>query len=113
VSPTVPVAILGLIVAAAGTAALYPTLLSLVSASVDEAYRGRATALVTTVSYLGFLLGPVYFGLWSQATDLRGAMVAVAAIGVTLTALSMPLLRLSGYTRAQRDGVIVPAARAE
>ena len=112
-SPTVPVAILGLIVAAAGTAALYPTLLSLVSASVDEAYRGRATALVTTVSYLGFLLGPVYFGLWSQATDLRGAMLAVAAIGVALSALSMPLLRLSGYTRVQRDGVIVPAARAE
>jgi len=103
VSPTIPIAILGLIVAAAGTAALYPTMLSLVSRTVDEAYRGRATAIVTTISYVGFLLGPVYVGLWSQATGLRGAMVAVAALGVLLTALSRPLLRLSGYTRAGRD----------
>ena len=102
VSPTIPIAILGLIVAAAGTAALYPTMLSLVSRTVDEHYRGRATAIVTTVSYVGFLLGPVYVGLWSQATGLRGAMVAVAALGVVLSALSMPLLRLSGYARADR-----------
>lgn len=113
VSPTIPIAILGLIVAAAGTAALYPTMLSLVSRTVDEAYRGRATAIVTTISYVGFLLGPVYVGLWSQATGLRGAMVAVAALGVLLTALSRPLLRLSGYTRAGRDNRINLAANAD
>ncbi|TFC63054.1 MFS transporter [Cryobacterium sp. TMB1-7] len=101
-SPTVPIAILGLIVAAAGTAALYPTMLSLVSRGVDEAYRGRATAIVTTVSYIGFLLGPVYVGVWSQATGLRGAMVAVAALGVVLSALSLPLLHLSGYARRKK-----------
>lgn len=104
-SPTVPVAILGLIVAAAGTAALYPTMLSLVSRGVDEAYRGRATAIVTTVSYIGFLLGPVYVGIWSQATGLRGAMVAVAALGVVLSALSIPLLHLSGYARRKNRSV--------
>lgn len=104
-SPTVPIAILGLIVAAAGTAALYPTMLSLVSRGVDEAYRGRATAIVTTVSYIGFLLGPVYVGIWSQATGLRGAMVAVAALGVVLSALSIPLLHLSGYARRKNRSV--------
>ena len=104
-SPAVPIAILGLIVAAAGTAALYPTMLSLVSRGVDEAYRGRATAIVTTVSYIGFLLGPVYVGLWSQATGLRGAMVAVAALGVILSALSTPFLHLSGYARRQKRSV--------
>lgn len=104
-SPTLPIAILGLIVAAAGTAALYPTMLSLVSRGVDEAYRGRATAIVTTVSYIGFLLGPVYVGIWSQATGLRGAMVAVAALGVVLSALSIPLLHLSGYARRKKRSV--------
>ena len=102
VSQAVPIAILGLVVAAAGTAALYPTLLSLVSRGVDEAYRGRATAIVTTVSYVGFLLGPVYVGLWSQSAGLRGAMVAVAALGAVLTVLSIPLLRLAGFARGDQ-----------
>ncbi|TFC34615.1 MFS transporter [Cryobacterium sp. TMT2-42-4] len=100
-SPTLPIAILGLIVAAAGTAALYPTMLSLISRGVDEAYRGRATAIVTTVSYIGFLLGPVYVGLWSEATGLRGALVAVAGLGIVLSVVALPLLRLSGYTHYQ------------
>ncbi|WP_104169506.1 MFS transporter [Cryobacterium sp. M23] len=100
-SPTLPIAILGLIVAAAGTAALYPTMLSLISRGVDEAYRGRATAIVTTVSYIGFLLGPVYVGLWSEATGLGGALMAVAGLGVVLSVVALPLLRLSGYTHYQ------------
>lgn len=102
VSHTMSIAILGLIVAAAGTAALYPTMLSLVSRGVNEAYRGRATAIVTTVSYIGFLLGPVYVGLWSEATGLRGAMIAVGVLGIVLSAVSVPLLRVSGYTCYQR-----------
>jgi MFS family permease len=104
VSPTIPIAILGLIVAAAGTAALYPTMLSLVSRGVDEHHRGTATAIVTTVSYLGFLLGPVYVGLWSDAAGLRAALVAVALLGVALAVLSMPLLRLAGYIRYRVGG---------
>ena len=58
---------------------------------------------------LGFLLGPVHVGLWSEATGLRGAMVAVAALGVILTVLSIPLLRLSGYARPRKreDGELI------
>ena len=106
-SATVLIAVLGLIVAAAGTAALYPTMLSLVSRGVDEAYRGRATAIVTTVSYIGFLLGPVYVGIWSQLTGLRGAMLAVAALGAILSLLSVPLLHMSGYGSRRADRVMV------
>ena len=98
-APSIPIALAGLIVAAAGTAVLYPTLLSLVSRNVDESHRGRATALLTVVSYLGYLLGPVYVGLWSQGTGLRGAMLAVAALSGVLLFLILPLLRLSGFTR--------------
>jgi MFS family permease len=94
-APTLLIAGLGLAVAAAGTAVLFPTLIGIVSRNVDEHYRGRATSLVTTVSYLGFLLGPVYVGLWADAAGLRGAMVAVAALGVGLFVLTPALLRLS------------------
>jgi MFS family permease len=99
-APTLLVGAVGLAAAAAGTAVLYPTLLGIVSRTVDEAHRGRATSIVTTVSYLGFILSPAYVGLWSDAIGLRGAMVAVAALGLALFALTPALLRLSGVRYA-------------
>lgn len=99
-APSLLVAALGLVVAGAGTAVLFPTLLGIVSRNVEEDRRGRATSVVTVVSYMGFLLGPVYVGLWADATDLRGAMVAVAALAAALFILTPMLLRLSGYRRA-------------
>jgi len=105
-APTLFVAALGLATAAAGTAVLFPTLVGIVSRSVDESYRGRATSIVTTVSYLGFIAGPVYVGLWSDAVGLRGAMLAVAALGATLLLLTHPLLHLSNLeasTGTRRD----------
>ena len=99
-APTLIIAGLGLAVAAAGTAVLFPTLIGIVSRTVDESHRGRATSVVTTVSYLGFLAGPVYVGLWSDAVGLRGAMIAVAALGAGLFLLTPALLRLSGTDRS-------------
>lgn len=101
-APSVPVAIAGLVLAAAGTGGLFPTLLSIVSRNVVESSRGRATSIVTVVSYLGFLLGPVYVGLWASATGLRGAMLAVAALGLALAILTLPLLALSRYAVTPR-----------
>ena len=97
VAPTLFIAGLGLAAAAAGTAVLFPTLIGVVSRNVDESRRGRATSVVTTASYLGFLLGPVYVGLWADAVGLRGAMLAVAALAVGLLVLTPALLRLSGF----------------
>jgi MFS family permease len=101
-APTLFIAGLGLAAAAAGTAVLFPTLLGVVSRNVDESRRGRATSVVTTVSYLGFLVGPVYVGLWADAVGLRGAMLAVAALAVGLFVLTPALLRLSGLGRSGR-----------
>lgn len=95
VAPNLVVAVLGLAVAAAGTAVLFPTLLGIVSRNVDETRRGRATSIVTTVSYVGFLLGPVYVGLVAEAIGLRGAMVAVAGLAVAAFVLTPALLRLA------------------
>ncbi|MDG4825952.1 MFS transporter [Asanoa sp. WMMD1127] len=96
VAPTLLVAGVGLALAAVGTAVLFPTLVGVASRDVDEAHRGRAISVVTAVSYLGFVVGPVYVGLWADATGLRGAMVAVAALAVALFVLAPPLLRTSG-----------------
>jgi len=102
-APNLFVAALGLAVAAAGTAVLFPTLLGIVSRNVDETRRGRATSIVTTVSYLGFLLGPVYVGLLADATGLRGAMLAVAALAVALFLLTPALPRISGFWRTSQS----------
>lgn len=80
------------------------------SRNAVESSRGRATSLVTAVSYLGFLLGPVYVGLWASATGLRGAMVAVAALGLALAALALPLLALSRYAVTPRPPAHQPDA---
>jgi MFS family permease len=111
-APSVPVALTGLVLAAAGTGALFPTLLSIVSRNVVESSRGRATSIVTVVAYLGFLLGPVYVGLWAAAAGLRGAMIAVAALGLVLAALTVPLLALSRYRVPPRaEAAREPAGR--
>jgi MFS family permease len=104
-APGLVVAAVGLVVAGAGTAVLFPTIVGMVSRTVAESYRGRATSIVTTVSYLGFLLGPVYVGAWADALGLRGAMVAVALLGAALFLLAPVLLRVAGGTRgASRTG---------
>ncbi len=100
-APGLLVASLGLAVAAAGTAVLFPTLLGYVSRNVEESRRGRATSLVTTVSYLGFLLGPVYVGQWADHQGLRAAMVAVAALGALLFVLAPVMLRAGGFDRTE------------
>jgi MFS family permease len=98
VADSIPIAVLGLAIAAAGTGALYPTLLSIVSRNLAESHRGRATSLVAMVSYVGFLLGPVYVGFIAQQAGLRGAMLGVAALGILLLILAAPLLKLSRFT---------------
>ena len=99
-APNVAITLAGLGLAAAGTAVLYPTLLGLAAGRVDEEVRGRATSVVTTAAYLGFLGGPVYVGRWAAAVDLPGAMGAVAALAAGLALVTWPALRAIGHTEA-------------
>jgi len=90
---TVPMALAGLALAAAGSAVIFPTLLGLVTAGVDDRARGAATANVTTAAYVGFLAGPPYVGGWATATTLPGAMLAVAGLSGALALLAGPTLK--------------------
>jgi MFS family permease len=110
---TVLVALIGVALAAAGTAVLFPMLLSAVTARVDESARGAATSVVTTVAYLGFLAGPAYVGGWAAATSLPGAMLAVATLAAVLALLARPGLRAISRADARRDAACVRARTAE
>jgi MFS family permease len=89
----VPAGLAGLAVAAAGVAALFPTLMSVLTALAPDERRGAATSVVTTVAYLGFIAGPVYVGTWAGAVGLPGAMLAVAGLAAVLALLSAAALR--------------------
>lgn len=92
-APDLAVDGIGLGVAAAGTAVLYPTLLGVVSRTLPASHRGRGTSVVSGVSYLGFLLGPAYVGGCASIGGLRSAMLAVAALPVVLAVLIRPVLK--------------------
>jgi MFS family permease len=104
------IAFAGLVLAAAGTGGLFPTILSIAARNVSQRHRGRATSIISTVAYLGFLLGPVYVGYWAGVSGLRSAMLAVAAVGAALAVLAIPALRLSGFAiRVERSVLTSPA----
>lgn len=90
-APSVTIALLGLVLAALGTATLFPTLLSRSLRGVDPAQHGRATSVVAATAYLGFLLGPAYVGLLAGHADLRIALLGVAALGLVFTLASAPI----------------------
>lgn len=108
---SVPAGLAGLALAAAGIAALFPTLMSVLTATVPDERRGTATSVVTTVAYLGFLTGPVYLGTWAGAVGLPGAMLAVAGLAVVLAVLAAPALRrIRSIAPQRRSGASVPRA---
>lgn len=94
-------AVVGLAVAAVGTSVLFPTLLSRATRDVPDEQRGRATSIVGTTAYLGFLLGPVYVGLLAGGLGLRTAMVGVAALALAF-AVFAPAFTRRGQRADQR-----------
>jgi MFS family permease len=95
VAPNVPVALTGVLLAGLGTSVCAPTMISVAGAAAAPHERGAAVSIVTTVAYLGFLLGPAAVGALSAAATLRISLGAVAALALLLALLSalVPLPR--------------------
>ena len=55
-------ALTGILLAGAGISICAPVLFSIAGRSADEAVRGAAVSIVTTIAYLGFLVGPAAVG---------------------------------------------------
>lgn len=113
VAQQVPVALVGLGVAAVGTSVLYPTLLSRATRDVPAQLRGRATSAVATTSYLGFLLGPVYVGLITRVADLRAAMAAVALLVAAFVVLAPTATRRRADPQRSGPPVLRPTGEGE
>jgi fucose permease len=83
-APTIPVAIIGIGLAGAGTSVCAPTLLGRAARAVPEHRHGAAIGTVTTLGYLGFGVAPAIVGLLSRATSLRWAMASVGFAAVLI-----------------------------
>jgi hypothetical protein len=88
VAPVTALALAGIVVAGAGISICAPILFSLAGRSADAAVRGAAVSIVTTIAYLGFLVGPAAVGLLASATALRTSLAAVAGVAVVLAMLA-------------------------
>jgi MFS family permease len=80
-------------VAVAGVA---PTVLGVGGRIAPEGERSAAIATVTTVSYFGFLVGPVLVGGVAGAVGLRGGLAALAVVALLLAALVGRVAMLRG-----------------
>jgi hypothetical protein len=68
-----------------------PGWLVLLGAMTALAYwqrRGAAVSIVTSIAYLGFLVGPAGVGALAALTSLRSSLTAVSALAVGLAALA-------------------------
>ena len=83
-APSTGLALLGIGIAGLGTAVCAPTLFSLAGRSARPDDRASAVSAVTTLAYLGFVVGPAAVGLAADLTSLRAALAEVAVLAALL-----------------------------
>jgi MFS family permease len=83
-APNVPVAVAAFFVGGAGISIAAPALFGGGGRNAAPHERGRAVATVTTIGYLGFLVGPPFVGGAAEAVGLRAAFAALALVAVAL-----------------------------
>ena len=86
------VALAGFVIAGGGLALSAPTLFGLAGRVGGEGGRGAALSTVAILGYLGFVAGPALIGAVSGASSLRGGLLFLCAVAVTLAACA-PILR--------------------
>ncbi|WBQ04710.1 MFS transporter [Kribbella sp. CA-293567] len=80
-------ALVGIAVAGLGTSVCAPTIISMAGAWAGPERRAGAISTVTTIAYLGFLLGPAAVGLFSSIWSLPTALGGVAVLAVVVAVL--------------------------
>ena len=82
-----PVALVGILVAGAGCAVCAPTIISIAGRAAKPRERATLVGSLTTLMYLGFLVGPAAVGGLAELTTLRASLGSVAAVALLLMLL--------------------------
>jgi len=80
-------ALVGIAIAGLGTSVCAPTIIGMAGAWAGPERRAGAISTVTTIAYLGFLLGPAAVGAASSVWSLPAALGGVAVLAVIVAAL--------------------------
>jgi MFS family permease len=98
IAPTAPIALAGIVVAGAGCSVCAPTIISLAGHAAGAHERATVVGSVTTLMYLGFLVGPAAVGGFAELATLAASLGAVGALGFLLSIL-FAVVRLPGRAR--------------
>ncbi|TDO58194.1 MFS transporter [Kribbella sp. VKM Ac-2571] len=95
-------ALVGIGVAGLGTSVCAPTVIGMAGAWAGPERRAGAISTVTTIAYIGFLIGPAAVGAVSSVWSLPVALGAVAVIAVVVAGLA-PVADRVASPRASRQ----------
>ncbi|MEX0883659.1 MAG: MFS transporter, partial [Cyclobacteriaceae bacterium] len=82
--PSFWVVIIGFLLVGFGTASVVPLTYSMAGLSKDYA-PGIAIAMVSTISFFGFLLGPPIIGFVAELLDLRSSFALMSIVGLMVS----------------------------
>jgi MFS family permease len=92
--PYVPIATIGFLLVGIGTSSVVPLVYSLAGRSRTIA-PATAMALVSSIGFLGFLIGPPLIGFVAQLSSLRISFAIIALLGLGTTLLAKRLGKLN------------------
>jgi MFS family permease len=92
-APSAPIALGGIVIAGTGCSVLAPTIVSVAGRAAAPHERATVIGSLTTLMYLGFLVGPAAVGGLAELETLRTSLAAVAALALLLT-LPFAVVRL-------------------
>jgi len=87
VAASVPIALAGILVAGAGCSVCAPTIVSIAGRAAAPHERATIIGSLTTIMYLGFLVGPAGVGGVAELTTLPVSLGVVAALACLLAGL--------------------------
>jgi MFS family permease len=90
-APGVPMAVLSFFLGGLGVSVAAPVALAAAGRGAPAGERGSAVATVTTIGYLGFLVGPAMTGAAAEVVGLRAAFLLLAAVAAALAAGALRL----------------------
>ncbi len=85
--PYVSTATVGFLIVGVGTSSVVPMVYSLAGKSKNM-LPGVALAMVSSIGFLGFLIGPPLIGFISELTNLRISFTLIAVVGLGTTVMS-------------------------
>lgn len=85
--PYLPLTILAFMIIGLGTSSIVPTLYS-IAGQKTKIPTGIALTIVSSISFLGFLMGPPLIGYISHATNLRYSYALIGVFGICIIVLT-------------------------